>query len=222
MRTGASEFHAKSVYGAVSVNVIPIEYVPGLSVSQWTTGRKYTVVGVPTLGAPVSSVPPLAESAVEAPVGVRLQWRSLTGLLVQAPLLAVHRALLPLTEMLHVLLPWTVRLAIEPVATPSTTSMSATVAVDVSVADGDTVNWMSAGFVIVAGLANETSDEHLPAAPDTVHVVCPGSGMAAIAASMAAQMRELRGGRLIAHAPGARETYPTRRFRRPTLRSNYR
>ena len=62
------------VYGAVIVNVMPIVYVPGLSVSQWTTGRKYTSVdGVPDPGEPLSIVASVVDSAVETPDGVRLQ-----------------------------------------------------------------------------------------------------------------------------------------------------
>jgi hypothetical protein len=49
--------------------------------------------------------------------------------------------------------------------------MSATVAVAISVAGGDTVNWSNAGFVIVAGLLIETSGEHLPEVPLTLHDV---------------------------------------------------
>ena len=176
---------------------MPIEYTPGLSVSQWTTGRKYTVVGVPAPGAPAINVPPVVDSAVDAPLGVRLQCKSLTGLLVHAPLVAVHSALLPLMEMLHVLLPCTVTLAIEPVVMPSTTSMSDTVAVDVSVADGDTVSWSSAGFVNVAGLANETGDGHLPDAPDRLHDVCAGIRAGTSAPSAVTLMREIRRGRFI-------------------------
>ena len=70
----ASAGSSGCVYGAVIVNVMPIVYVPGLSVSQWTTGRKYTLVeGVPDPGKPVSIVASVVDTAVETPDGVRLQ-----------------------------------------------------------------------------------------------------------------------------------------------------
>ena len=45
-----------NTHGVVSVNVTPIVYTPGLSVVQFTTGRMYTVVGVPAPAEPESSV----------------------------------------------------------------------------------------------------------------------------------------------------------------------
>jgi putative effector of murein hydrolase len=71
--------------------------------------------------------------------------------------------------MLQVRLPCTVIVAMEPVAIPSTSSMSVTVAVAVSVVEGDTVNDISAGFVIVAGMLSEMSGEHFPDVPETLH-----------------------------------------------------
>lgn len=126
--------------------------------------------------------------------------------MVHPPAVAFHSALFPRTAIVHVRFPCTVTVASDPVVIPSTTSMSVTVAVALSVDDGETVKLSSAGFVIVAGLLIETVGEHLPEAPATLHVVW------ARATTGASAMREVRIARLIVQTPDEHGTSPTPRF----------
>ena len=75
----------------VSVNTTSSVYTPGLSVSQCTTGRKYSDVPAPPgPGVPVTAVAGVVDIAVPAPVDVRLHSMSLAGFAAHAPALALH------------------------------------------------------------------------------------------------------------------------------------
>jgi hypothetical protein len=134
------------------------------------------VDALPDVAAPEVTVTGVIDIAVVAPVEERLHRRSDTGLLAHAPLVADHVAAAPLICTVQARFPRTVKLADVGLATPAATFMSDIVAVTASGESGDdvgdTVSDNSAGFVIVAGVASETSGEHLPLVPVTEHEVC--------------------------------------------------
>ena len=173
-------------HGVVSVNTTSIVYTPGLSVSQCTIGRKYTdVPEPPEPGLPVSTGAGVTDVALPPPPDERLHSRSLTGFAVQAPALAFHTGVAPLTSTVQLRFACTASVTVVDPERPVGASMSLIAAVSESGESddelGDTVSASSAGFTIVPGWSSETLGEHLPDDPATLHdvTVCAAAGDAA-------------------------------------------
>lgn len=197
----------------VSVNTTSIVYTPGVSLSQCTTGRKYSDVPEPPApGVPVNAVTGVTASAVPVPVDVRLHSRSLTGFAVHAPALAPHTAVPPLTCTVQLRLACTVALTVVAVETPVATSMSLIVAVSASGESGeelgDTVSASSAGLTRVPGLSSDTLGEHFPDAPATVQTVTLCALVAAAPHARHAIVQVTNARRATFNVPGVRESFP--------------
>ena len=133
------------------------------------------------------SVAAVVDTDVVGPAGVRLQIKSLAGLLAQAPALAVQNVELAFT--------WTVqeRFAITlseigvKVATPVAWFMSVVAAVYVEEV-GEMESCSSAGFTIVAGWSSVTVGEHFPDCPETLQLSTVCAATAGVASASAAQI----------------------------------